>query len=391
LRKLLFVIVGLSILIFGALVALPKLVLRKPMSQTYVKDRGYFYRFKADFEVKATGEKVAFDYVAACNVRLTRWRDGGLSDDTTLSPRAMVQATRDGHAVMLQTVNGCHGLTSENGDVPPDLLPLAVWFEDISDLSAGLGYASEDAYENPITKLAFHGARIDHATRDEWEEWRKKSSEQYVQQGVLPGPWGYDFPNADPPGLGQYVRVCDGYRRLKLPDDFRAKLHELWPEGHPRYWTMSSETERLSIGGVLGPWSHRFQPGSGSGGLPIRSGQIIGRAVRSGRHIPSRWPTEIYPFLWPPLVSSLPMTKSPESGYVQKLDYRDGAMIGLVACQSYWAILFDGSGDQRARRQTFEVDGTVVKEFTGQPPGLQRPQFIAERDEAIFVYYSNNF
>ncbi|MBB4366908.1 hypothetical protein GGD66_008013 [Bradyrhizobium sp. CIR48] len=39
-----------------------------------------------------------------------------------------------------------------------DPLPLAVWFEDISDLSAGLGYASEDAYENPIAKLAFHGA-----------------------------------------------------------------------------------------------------------------------------------------------------------------------------------------------------------------------------------------
>jgi hypothetical protein len=86
------------------------------------------------------------------------------------------------------------------------------------------------------------------------------------------------------------------------------------------------------------------------------------------------------------------MTKSPESGYVQRLDYRDGAMIGLVACQSYWAaILFDGSGDQRTRRQTFEVDGTVVKEFTSQPPGSQRPQFVAERDEAIFIYYSNNF
>ena len=193
-RKLLFVIAGLSILVFGALVALPKLAFRKPMSQTYVKDRGYFYRFKANFEVKATSEKVAFDYVAACNVRLTRWRDGGLSDDTTLSPRAMVQATRDGHAVMLQTVNGCHGLTSENGDVPPDLLPLAVWFEDISDLSAGLGYASEDAYENPVAKLAFHGARIDHATREEWEEWRRKSSEHYVQQGVLPGPWGSTSP-----------------------------------------------------------------------------------------------------------------------------------------------------------------------------------------------------
>jgi hypothetical protein len=68
----LFVVAGLTFLASGALVALTKLALPKPMSQTYVKDRGYFYRFKASFEVKATGEEIAFDYVVACNVRLTR-------------------------------------------------------------------------------------------------------------------------------------------------------------------------------------------------------------------------------------------------------------------------------------------------------------------------------
>ena len=94
--------------------------------------------------------------------------------------RLLVTAT----PVLLQTVDGCHGLTSENGDAPPDLLPLAVWFEDVSDLSAGLGYASEDAYDSPIAKLAFRGARIDHSTRDELEEWRKRSAEQSIRSGV---------------------------------------------------------------------------------------------------------------------------------------------------------------------------------------------------------------
>jgi hypothetical protein len=388
LRKFLLVIAGLS-LACAAVVALLQ-SFHKPMSQTYVQDRGYFYRFRADFEVKATGEKIAFDYVAACNIRLTRWRAGGLSNDTTLSPRAMVQATRDGQAVLLQTVDGCHGLTSENGDVPPDLLPLAVWFEDVSDLSAGLGYASEDAYDSPIAKLAFHGARIDRATRDEWEEWRKKSAEQYTERGVLPGPWGYDFPNSDPPGLGQYVRSCEGYRRLQLPDDLRAKLRELWPEGRPRYWTMPSETERQSLGNIIWLLTRRFEPGDGRGGLPIRSGQIISR---SGLRLASRPPTEIYPFLWPPLTSSLPMTKTTEtSKYVQRLDYRDGAMNGFVVCQRYWeAIVFDGSGDKPTRRQVFEVDGIVTKEFSGKPPGLERPAFVAERDEAVFQYYHSVF
>jgi len=50
---------------------------------TYTKDQGYFYRFRASFEVKATGEPLDFDYVVACNIRVTRGRDGGLSGDST--------------------------------------------------------------------------------------------------------------------------------------------------------------------------------------------------------------------------------------------------------------------------------------------------------------------
>ena len=122
---------------------------------TYTKDQGYFYRLRAGFEVKATGEQLDFDYVVACNIRLTRWRDGGLSDDSTHSPRAMVMATNGGQAVMLRTLEACHGLTSEHDDVPPDVLPLAIWFDDFTDLSAGLGYVSEAAYDNPLGKLKF--------------------------------------------------------------------------------------------------------------------------------------------------------------------------------------------------------------------------------------------
>jgi|SRR5215216_384587 len=165
--------------------------------QTFSKDQGYFYRFRAGFEVKATGEQLDFDYVVACNIRLTRWRDGGLSDDTTYSPRAMVKPTNSGQAVMLRTLDACHGLTSEHEDVPSDVLPLAIWFDDFADLSAGLGYVGEAAYENPLGKL-----NVDSATRADWEAWRKKSAEEYVQRGVLPGPWGYDFPNVPEPALG---------------------------------------------------------------------------------------------------------------------------------------------------------------------------------------------
>src|SRR5262249_40170129 len=104
------------------------------VQETYSQDRGYFYRFRARFEGKDTGARIDFDYVSPCTLRLIRWRDGGLSDDSTYGPRMMVKATVGGQAVMLRTLGACHGLTSENGAMPPGVLPMAIWFDSVEDL-----------------------------------------------------------------------------------------------------------------------------------------------------------------------------------------------------------------------------------------------------------------
>jgi hypothetical protein len=399
--------VGLIAALFLASISLVGLARIAQAQQQYSKDKAYFYRFKAGFEVKGTGEQLNFDYIVACNIRVTRWRDGGLSDDTTFSPRIMVKATTGGQAVLLRTLDACHGLTSENEDVPKDVLPLAVWFDDVSNLSTGLGYVSEAAYENPLGKLRFHGAHIDRATPAEWEAWRKKSADEYVDRGVLPGPWGHDYPNVpDPnnPDLARYVSQCDGYMRLKLPENMREKLRRFWPADRPRFWTLSSEEERLTIGAVildpnqplppsLGPWSRRFgSPGdSRASGLPVRSGRVVQRSP----HVPSHWPTENYPFLWPTLASILPVTVGPipaPDTYAQKLEYRDGTLNGFAACQNGRDVFgYKIRSDDPAwmtKRHVFSVDDVVVKELSQRTPAMSRPSYVAERDEAVFVYFS---
>ena len=363
----------------------------RPMSQEYRKDPGYFYRFRAGFEVKDTGEQVNFDYVVACNIRLTRWRGGGLSDDPTLSPKAMVMPTRGGQAVMVRTLRLCDGLTSDNDDVPPDVLPLAVWFDDVADLSAGLGYFTEDAYDNPLGKLKFRCARVDHATRADWEAWRKKASDEYVQRGVLPGPWGYDFPNHAPPELGEYVATCEAYRRLKVPEEFRARFRELWPNDQPRFWTVPSEVELNTIGAMLRTFGRKYSGGDLSG-QPTRSGQIVGLKP----HVPSRWPTETYPLLWPGLTSILPVRKAPPNSetdsFVLNLDYREGSMNGFAACQdARKALEYHGRPEPVTVNHVFKIDGVAVKQLERKSPAMQRPQYVAERDEAVFVYEAQNF
>jgi hypothetical protein len=41
--------------------------------------------------------------------------------------------------------------------------PATIQYEDAKDLSLGMLYASEDAYDSPLAKLTFHGASIERA------------------------------------------------------------------------------------------------------------------------------------------------------------------------------------------------------------------------------------
>jgi hypothetical protein len=380
---------------------------RSRVQGTYAKDRGYFYRMTAKFTVKETGEALDFDYVVACNIRLTRWRDGGLSNDSTFSPRVMVKATAAGQAVMLKTFYLCNGLTSENENLPPDALPMAIWFDSVEDLSNGIGYVSEDAFENPLGKLTFGGARVDAATRADWEAWRKKAADEYVDRGALPGPWGYDYPdnlNINNPDIGRYVSACYGYKRMKMPEVIGEKVRALWPPEGNRFWTVPNEDDSrlgnlLNDGRVtwppgMGGWARRFgHPGSDQTGMmPVRSGRTVGLPPHAGR----AWPAEAYPALWPPMASAHPLTveapTAPQDVYVHKLDFREGALKGFAACRNRQ----DDAGlriakvdpDWRKKTHVFLVDDQVVRRIDDGQVFTLRPTYIAERDEYIFSYFS---
>jgi hypothetical protein len=274
--------VALALAAFAAVAAFERRA--SPIQAAYAKDDGYFYRMTAKFEGKETGERIDFDFVVACGIRAPRWKDGEQSFGTT--PHAMVKATADGHAVMVQTLQECGGSTTDNGNIPPDVLPMAVWFDNVDDLSNGLGYVSEDGYDSPLSKLRFHGARIDAATRADWNAWRKKSADEYVERAAWWGPWGYDFPGNRAEEIGKYVSACFGYQRLMLPDVIREQVRPFWPAERPRFWAPPDKGD-LKISEILsdpiptsppgaGSWVRRFgTPGtsdnSQSGGVPLRS------------------------------------------------------------------------------------------------------------------------
>ena len=153
-------------------------------NKTAGQDRGYYYRFKASYAYK--GEPLDFDIVVGCNVSIATYKDNSRSVEVGIAPMVYGLKMKDGHGVVIKPPEACRGETTENGKVPAALLPLVVTYEDADHPWFGLAYASEDAYESPISELKFFGATIGRASFEEWQDWRKtEASKNFITYELL--------------------------------------------------------------------------------------------------------------------------------------------------------------------------------------------------------------
>jgi len=205
------------------------------------QDRGYYYRFKANLAYK--GEPLAFDIVVGCNVRITTYKDNDRTVEVGVAPMAFGLKMKDGHGVVVRPPQACRGETTENGDVPRNLLPLVVTYENAEAPWSGLAYASEDAYQSPISELKFSGATISKATFEEWQEWRRTEAPKnfitYELLGINPKNM-WDAPHWKP-GYRVMASGCLGASWVKLPEPTRDLARRFWPADKPVYWFPSWE------------------------------------------------------------------------------------------------------------------------------------------------------
>lgn len=293
---------------------------------------------------------------------------------------------------MIRTPRACKGQHA-----PGDLLPFVVWFDDVGDLTFGFGYASPDAYDSPHAQVQFHGATIEAATAADWKAWRAKAEAEYEPKGMLPGPWGYSYgdsrPNKKPydPGKRLIARVCYGYIRLKLPEQVRPQVRELWPPDRPRYWRAPSNKSalyafRLSADGKV----HRVDYGNGRTassyinahdegevGVPTRRGG--GTISAPGRRL---YPADVFPVL-PRSRSFTPPPLQPADSYPRRIVVNED-MKGFVACGGDEAVDYIENFDKsfRSKKHPVYVNDDMASE-DGNP--LVLPTALYERDEYAFV------
>jgi hypothetical protein len=214
-----------------------------------------FYHLKASYTYtgKNGPEPLEFDVVVGCALELTKYITGDVSGRSSRVPTMVAYEMSDGGAIGIAIPKACRGSTTSNGEVPSDFLPATIQYEDAKDLSLGMLYASEDAYDSPLAKLKFHGASIERATERDFEDFI--ASDRF-ENNLISVESSKDFgasniPITDemrenPKQLWKHSmpRECHGMARVKMPKNVREYLKQFWKPSDPRYWMVSVEHSR---------------------------------------------------------------------------------------------------------------------------------------------------
>ena len=372
--------------------------------ESFTKSRNsgsYFFRMTAKYT--HGDEPIDFDIVVGCAVTVSSYRDGGSSFDAFRDPLFYVKPTRDGHAVALITPLACAGETTANGRVPEDFLPGVIWYETAGDFKLGIAYVSEYAYENPNSKLKFHGATIQSATREEWEAFRPIAEQNLYPQDDLSlaypivdsRPESLDAAVWDRDKLNKLFRIPGCYGVLAYPvsgEAGRAILRKYWPESRPRYWVpeksqrenLRSELQALNDrrGPMIGdhtlkdyfsPSSYRYRGFA----TKSRGGMIDGRG---------RLPADIYPLRMDHGIPWLsPQLADAEMVY-RDIDVADGDNNGFLYCYNTFTSkmmrekYLPGYEDRQFR---LRIGGTVV--FGPNLPPYTLPSQLFQEDKVIYM------
>lgn len=366
------------------------------------EDRSVFYRLIAKYQ---HGEEVVgFDIVVGCNVKVTSYGDGGSSFDAFRYPVVFAKGTKGGGQIWQLVPDACQGQTTANGRVPSDLLPGAIWLPDGNDLSFGVAYVSEDAFENPGSQLKFMGASIQTATRAEWKGFQASGDQNLIDQSRLsrvPVPDEEEIRKNlwNKQKLAEWLLPgfeCRAVHRYRITDAASQEaVRWLWPTSRPRFWSPTwaefSSIEKYLHGRVivdgrtaaklfyLGEYQARgFPTRSGGGGMIVPPGS-------------GGYPTEMFPIRAEEGVPWTTPGLSSASIIYRDIELEDGKKLGFVYCYA----MIQGTGavsdlhiphyNKREFRTRIDGEPIVGEERDHSPPSVvPRPFF--EGDQYFYEY-----
>jgi hypothetical protein len=411
---------------------------RTMAAQPAVKaDYGYFYRLNV--KVSHKDEMFDMNMVVSCNPALVpKFGMGAMQ----YLPRFYAERTKENHAIGVRITLGCNGNTTENGGAPADLLPSIYWFPDADDMTFAIMYATEDAYQNPLSQLKFHGATMHSASLEEFvafQEAAKTKSIVPVNVDWLPerdpklGPFTVEEIEAAEgraPKPNWAMEHCQAVAKFKLSEHSREILRKYWPAGKPRNWKLDEETmskfenEADSIGGTpekrgyykraplvneefIRSYLWRFAMPD-TDGLPTRAGggrlRHLDRSGRGQQRIPPEKVPTIYPVAQNTTLAFYRIADRATTNIWARIDERGGQTRGFAYCQRVFGVEIKKSSsdnskvnglnyffpENRSTPAQLFVDENVV--HLSKPPLINimgvLVDYVFERDEFVYFRYS---
>jgi hypothetical protein len=402
-----WILVVVTMAIFGMLLLATFTTTHAQHVESLKEDRSTYYRLKVKLAYK--GEAQDFDIVVGCNVREIFYKESGSTYEVGLIPSVFGRRMSDGKGLVVRPPNACRGETTANGRVQPDLLPVVVVYENAETLDFGIAYLSEDAYESPLSVLKFGGATIEKASRAEFDEFRRTQTNLVTRQSyhsALSAPDVLKKMKVTPAPNG-FAHVCEGYTRYRLSPELRALVSQYWPEGRPRYWATSYDSEGSIWQAIYKrqslfqsdrtedpphrPWT--FGQAAADRGLPTRNGGGMISAA-PGREFSQAY----YPAASDYRLDRWPTDKRNWSAYIKAVDkiadmhvdFREGATRGFAYC---YVRVFPDSGLQASlsgKRLFGRLDGEDVAAMRAPSGPSFVPGWIMERNEYAFHFFRIN-
>ena len=211
------------------------------------KAKSLFYKIEARYELIKTGEIIEFDYVMACSLVYLDPKTPGNSMNMDPNnevpvrfPGSMFKSTSTGAALQISSFRICKDRK------PTDAHPFTIFHPDVNDLGYGWGYATYHAYERANTDIRFISGKVTQTDKRAFKKWLKAAKKDYVQTGMIPGPfggygweaaekWGLEKPNIPYRSVAG-SRSCRGYSYFKLSSEMGERARKSAPPNSTRFW-----------------------------------------------------------------------------------------------------------------------------------------------------------
>lgn len=366
---------------------------------------GWFYRMVV--ELSHAGQPLTIDVVIGCGSEVRQILGEARSARSIWAPYIFGIRAGNGEGVLVQSPNIC-GRKLDQQPMPADFLPVVFWAPDAGNLEFMVAYLNEQAYLQPVSKLAFHKATFTEATKSDYEAWRlsrwkdnivplNNRDDEYGKKGEFFHGEGF-FPKGDPRTELMREISCHAVLRVPIPVAAQAAIHERWPAEKPHYWLLDWPTvnalrekypEEMGRARNNPQWDREI-PGAQpnfSQALGVNRASGIGHIVAlssdiaSGRglRIPYRVDTG-YPWASDRLRTQQTLDIN--------FDTANGADHGFAYCyRDMWSYYFKSSGPAREVRpvdQRFFIDGQLVGTLPGAiwtAPGAM----IVDRDQYLWL------